>query len=256
MTANAERYTGKTVGSGGPFADSRYEIQITEDFLVYQVPGITTYVDVDVDFYANTLTFNSLVLELNAANFTQTKEFTTGPGQTTDITATVQVNPTTLTATTPFVVAITPGTGGQYNVENVIPDLNDIVLSGTYLLDSDSESKAGTFMLTQPIVINWPAFTTLETSAYPSELVLSNGGSISFDADEKTIATESVAGREIIVGLSNIDVIYPDEVPLTIPNGGGGPAPAVPTPTTFVAGVALLIGLLPNRCRKRPAKGK
>lgn len=88
---------------------------------------------VDIDDAAPTLTFDTIQIHVPAFSTSNTVTFTTGLGQTTDVTTVINYDPITITANGSQALALTPTTGGNFTIATpTLAFFPTLALSGNY----------------------------------------------------------------------------------------------------------------------------
>lgn len=127
------------------------------------------------DWNASTGQFQSFDFIFSGGAYQQSKVYTTGPGQTKTITATVNVNPFTVSSSGFQQFALTPGLNGLYNAQNVdFGTFNALPLSGNVVISGPTQTATIPFSVSIPsdVNFNFPALYSVDTASYPTTLSL------------------------------------------------------------------------------------
>ncbi len=127
---------------------------------------------VNIDDGAPTLTYSTIQIQVSAFSTSNTVTFTTGLGQTTDVTTTINYDPITITANGSQALALTATTGGNYTIAT--PSLAffpSLALSGNYSMTGPTQSVTGNFLtstLTASGPVNGFRWSTFNSIGYPN----------------------------------------------------------------------------------------
>jgi hypothetical protein len=168
----AEFYTSDNVGGGRlnlffrGFADETY---------IGAQGTITSSVMMSIDWTAATASVQSFNLAFSGATYTLSHVYTTGPGQTQTVTASVNVDPFTLSAASLPTYRLTPAANGRYDASTVRSGAwMSLPLSGNVSIQGPTQSAIVPFSLSIPVSANlgFPALFGLETANYPTTVSL------------------------------------------------------------------------------------
>lgn len=159
--------------------------------------------------------FQSFDFAFSGGAYIQSRTYTTGPGQTKTITATVNVNPFTVSAFGFNKFVLTPGLNGLYSAQGVdFGTFNALPLSGNVVIAGPSQSVTVPFsvMIPSDSNINFPYLYNVDTSHYPTTLSLDlnhspyDGGGVSIsywftpNVLPVTLANATVDGISVLIG--------------------------------------------------------
>jgi hypothetical protein len=132
-------------------------------------------VAIKFDWNTSTGQFQSFDFVFSGGAYQQSRVYTTGPGQTKTITATVNVNPFTVSASDFQQFGLTPGLNGLYNTQNADNGtFNALPLSGNVVISGPTQTATVPFSVSIPsdVNFNFPALFSVDTSSYPTTLLL------------------------------------------------------------------------------------
>jgi hypothetical protein len=127
------------------------------------------------DWAASGASFQSFNFVFSGGNYMLSRTYTTGPGQTETITASVQVDPFTVAASDLPQYQFTPGMNGLYNVTTVHNGRFDALpLSGRVVITGPTQTATVPFSVLIPSDVNipFPTLFNVDTADYPSTLSL------------------------------------------------------------------------------------
>lgn len=102
---------------------------------------------VDINDAAPTLTFDTIQIHVPAFSTSNTVTFTTGLGQTTDVTTVINYDPITITANGSQALSLTPTTGGNFTIATpTLAFFPTLALSGNYSVTGPTQSATGSFL--------------------------------------------------------------------------------------------------------------
>ena len=201
-----------------------------------------TSVGVTFDWDAPSILFDSVELNFAGGTMLWVGYFTVAPGETTNVTTTVTIEPFSIQAMDVGPLALTPTFGGKYliedNADGTHGGFENLLLTGSYEVNGPTESKTGTFSTLMPVQADYhfPTYE-LHTSSYPSSVLLT---------------PHSSGPRFEILPLQIVDVIV-DNIPIDLSLSKASFSPngelyLTPEPTTLLL---LGFGIVMGRRRKK-----
>lgn len=160
----------------------------------------TTSTSIELDWDELTARFTDFSMDFDGDTYTTVTDYTSGPGQTKTITASVHLDPFSISADNFIQADLTPDVGGSYTVSNVkMGDFGPLMLSGLVDISGPTESTSMPFSLGITPWGSWtfPGLNAVDTSGYPDtiELNLYDGTEnwlCSWNFDETTTLIDTV----------------------------------------------------------------
>lgn len=129
---------------------------------------------IQIDWASQSARFDRVSFSFSGDSYTRTRSYTTGPGQTKTITASVHLDPFTLEATNLGTFDITPANGGLYNVDrSMIGPWGPLALTGHVDVTGPTGSESAPFTIS--LLPNYTVFASLKTigtTDYPESIQL------------------------------------------------------------------------------------